>query len=341
MRRLKKPNLPLSSQIRARLDNESGATIVLIAVVLVGLIGMTAFVIDFGRIWQERRELQAGATAAALAIGEDCARDLLTCSDFTTTADQYASANANDGAAAVQYVDLDLGSQTVYVGTSTESESGGDSLPMFFAGIVGFDEARIGAEAGVAWGTPLSAETLPLIVSDCEWFNSPGNGDPDELPAPDELPGAFELTTFFFHTQSENCDPSTLPSGADLPGGFGWIDSIACIAEIEQGAQVSARTGVSGSCRSVLPGLVGTPVKIPFYSELQGNGTNILYTVAGYGLFVINGYRFPGAQGGTVPCGPPDTCVSGWFVNDAFHDDGGSGELGGDNRGVTVIKLIR
>jgi Putative Flp pilus-assembly TadE/G-like len=332
----------LMTRARTRLGNESGVTIVLIAVILVGLLGMTAFVIDFGRIWKERRELQTGAEAAALAIGEDCARDLAICNDFFSTAEQYADANASDGASAVQYVDLDLGSQTVYVGTATESESGGDSLPMFFAGIIGFDEARIGAEAGVAWGTPRLAKTLPLIVSDCEWFDGTPNGDPDALPEPQQLPGGYALSTFYFHDLSGGTDLCPSPtSGFDLPGGFGWIESTDCLAEVEEGQTVNGVTGLPGRCRSELPDLIGTPVKIPFYSAVHGTGANITYTIGGYGLFVLNGYRFPGRVGGVPPCGPPDTCVSGWFVQDVFHDDGGSGEFGGDDRGVTVIKLIR
>ena len=40
---------------------------------LVALIGVGALVIDVGRLYVERRDLQNGADAAALAVAQDCA----------------------------------------------------------------------------------------------------------------------------------------------------------------------------------------------------------------------------------------------------------------------------
>ena len=66
--------------LRARLahvrESDTGATIVFVAVILVALLAMSAFAIDFGRMWEERRQLQNGADAAAVAIAEDCVRGL-------------------------------------------------------------------------------------------------------------------------------------------------------------------------------------------------------------------------------------------------------------------------
>ena len=172
-------------RVDTRTRDQSGATIVFIAVVLLGLLAMTAFVIDFGRIWQERRELQLGATAGALAIGEDCARDLCVGGyNELSTAEAYADANATDGAASIFAIDLDLAAQEVEVVTATENTSGGDTLEMLFAKIVGFDRITVGANAAVAWGVPLNAATLPLIISTCEW-DKPAPwpaGNPNSLP---------------------------------------------------------------------------------------------------------------------------------------------------------------
>ena len=155
-----------------RVRNESGAVIVFVAVAMVALLGMTAFVIDFGRIWQERRELQAGATAGVLAVAEDCARGLCDLAyNESATAEIYADANAIDGAASVFSVDLNLIDQTVGIVTATENDAGGDTMDMLFAGIVGFDDITVGADAAAAWGVPLNANTIPLIISDCEWMS--------------------------------------------------------------------------------------------------------------------------------------------------------------------------
>lgn len=51
---------------------DEGATIVLVAISMVVLIGFVGLVIDGGVVFDERRHLQNGADAAALAIAEDC-----------------------------------------------------------------------------------------------------------------------------------------------------------------------------------------------------------------------------------------------------------------------------
>jgi hypothetical protein len=314
-------------------------------VVLIGLMAMTAFVIDFGRIWQERRELQTGATAAALAIGEDCALGM--CGDERSTAEQYADANATDGAAAVRDVyfdfDPDLNGQTVYVATGTENPSGGNTMGMLFAGIIGFDTASIAADATVAWGTPLTTAALPLIISDCEWNRTEAGwpaGSAEGLPRSSADLSSFPMATIvFLDPFSPDC--TDFPPG-DAPGAFGWIDdSSECLAEATQGSWVSVTTGAPPrSCRSDLPSLLGEPVLIPYFSEISGpGGTKNQYKVAGHGAFVIAGYRFPGATGGVPGCSAPKTCLTGWFVKHVAHG-GGPGGFGGDDRGAIVIKLI-
>ena len=56
---------------RVGVRDERGAVLVFVAVGLVMLLGFTAFTVDFGRIYSERRELQNGADAAALAVAQD------------------------------------------------------------------------------------------------------------------------------------------------------------------------------------------------------------------------------------------------------------------------------
>ena len=46
---------------------------VIVAISLTALIGMAAFAIDVGALYGERRQLQSGADAGALAVAEDCA----------------------------------------------------------------------------------------------------------------------------------------------------------------------------------------------------------------------------------------------------------------------------
>ncbi len=235
--------------------------------------------------------------------------------------------------------------------TATETETGGDSIGMFFAGIVGFDSAEIGAEAIVAWGASDMAFTLPLIFSECEWERDlPGwpSGSPDGLPWAGEELTAYPMATIYFHDPLDDeavDDTCTVHPGLDLPGGFGYIDtSGACTTEIEDGGLTGVYPGNAppSSCSaSYFADLLasGEPVRIPYYDgiPLTPNGD---YNVSGHGLFVIGGYRLVGPyQGGDAQCGPPTSCLSGWFVRDV--DPGGTpGGLGGDDRGDIVLELI-
>ncbi len=183
MRRLRRS---LGKNLEALVGSETGATIIFVAVTLVALLALTAFAVDFGRMYEERRQLQNGADAAAVAIAEDCARGLCDASyDEYAVADIYVDANARDGSAEAWFIDLDLNAQTVTVHNRTEDELGNNDFNMLLAGAVGFDGLTVGAKATVAWGysgDPIV--TLPLIISDCEWDRPYPDGPDGHLPLP-------------------------------------------------------------------------------------------------------------------------------------------------------------
>lgn len=172
-----------------QIESDEGVTLVFVAVVLVALLALTAFAVDFGRMWEERRQLQNGADAAALAIAEDCARNL--CGglyDEYAVAEIYVDENARDNTANAWLINLDLTAQTVTVHNRTEDPGGDHKFDMLFAGVVGFDGFTVGAKASVAWGglaSPVS--TIPVIISDCEWERpyweggAGGSSDPKHL----------------------------------------------------------------------------------------------------------------------------------------------------------------
>jgi uncharacterized membrane protein len=69
---------------------ERGQILPIVAVALVGLLGICAFSIDVGYAYFAKRQLQAATDAAALAG----AQDLPSASTSVATAISYASANA-------------------------------------------------------------------------------------------------------------------------------------------------------------------------------------------------------------------------------------------------------
>jgi hypothetical protein len=66
------------------------------------------------------------------------------------------------------------------------------------------------------------------------------------------------------------------------------------------------------------------------------------YRIYGFGGFHITGFRFPGGkswtQGTPPPCGPPNTCIGGYFVRIVSAADGAVG--GGPDLGAYVIRLV-
>ncbi len=330
-----------------RLTGDQGLATVTVAITVTVLVGMLAFAIDVGALYAERRELQSGADAAALAIANQCAEGDLACNHLSapSVAAAYADTNAKDGAHGVDSVDLDLLGQTVSVVTSTvDGSSGGTLLPPFFASVLGFDGATVRAKASAAWGYPRSLpHTLPLIFSDCEWENNYKS----------HIEAGVEVDALiYFHGDAEPCHDS--PSGQDMPGGFGWLDAEVlesgdCAATVEVGIYVSIDPGASPPMEcdpGPMSNLVGKVIELPFFGPNEdetmpgiiGFGNTAKYRVAGYGALHVTGYNFGGGfkEGDpVVPCGGADRCIAGYFTKQTVT----MGDLGGEDRGIIVVKL--
>ena len=328
-------------------SDESGAVIVMVALSMVMLFGFLAIVVDFGRVYTERRELQNGADAAALAVARDCASGgCLDGYDPYIIAETYADANASDDLAWVDDVTIDFGAQTVKVHTATEDPGGDHHFDMVFAQLIGYDGLTVDAEATVAWGAPDGLATLPITFSLCEWNNFTAPFFPWDEWSPSSLPGEGSLVTLFFHGDTEVCHDS--PSGADLPGGFGWLDtpSGTCETEVFTDDWVPDDPGASpstGCSASVMENLVGTVVLIPYFDEFVGTGAGAEYHIAGFGAFYLTGYNFAGQYKeaslvtGLQVCTGEDRCLEGFLIDDYVL----SGPPGGSSDfGVTVIGFV-
>ncbi len=317
-----------------RLTNrQDGAVGVFTAVVVVVLFGFLGLAVDVGAMYDERRQLSNGADAAALAIAEDCALGVISCDRATAKAiaAAMASANARDGAAAIDDVVLDAVGRSVRVITSTLDTDGGRVFEPFFAEVIGFDGSTIRAAATAVWGFPSSMRNvLPLIISECEF----PLGTPVPTPA----------RILYFH-DGNNTEPCNAQAGQDtdgdgfLSGGFGWLGTVSgCELDLATGNWVQADPGASpttGCNTSDLSGLFGTPVPLPIFDDIVGVGSGGDYHIAGFALFVITGYNFGGQFRFNAPCRGDERCVSGYFTSGVVHD----GEVGGDNRGIVIVKL--
>jgi hypothetical protein len=329
-------------RLRPRLDDESGVTAVILAVILIPLIGIVALVLDVGLMRWEVRQLQNGADAAALAIAQACADGL----DCLATADAMAldltRANANDGSAhAVVKFDT-AGVNTVTVTASTLDPSGDARLPYLFAPALGIDEGQFERAATAVWG-PLALDgvSLPITISECEWVNATGNGS--QLPSP---PYVFEIKS------NPGVNECTMPNspGHYSPGGWGWLDptGVGCQAIITP-------TGVPGNpgsgppspdCNANsfnYPSLLGQTFLIPIHNRVDGPGGNpTSYDMVGFGAFTITSYKLSGnISGGPDTCpgtGNNQRCLIGYF--EELVPIEGSVDLDLPDLGVRTVQLI-
>ena len=240
-----------------RLISDDGAVAVVVALLSVVLFGFGALVIDVGALYSERRQLQAGADSAALALAQACGGG--SCGDLETDAEDFADANAVDRAADVTDVcgagapELTactdppeglVGSGYVRVTVRTEEADGTHLVPPALARalVPDYPGLEVGASAVVIWGGASSAiSDIPVTLSACEFEEFTGSGlapAPDYVAHPDlgyseswlesSTGGAAHERTFFTHDTSGDTTaqiecPSTSPGG-DAAGSFGWLD---------------------------------------------------------------------------------------------------------------------
>src|SRR4051794_13186190 len=94
------------------MKDERGAVAIIVALIMVVLLGFAALAVDISAAWSEKKQLQNGADAGALAIAQACAKGA--CGNPTATAQSYAVANRNSGTATGSaVVDMTAGKVTV------------------------------------------------------------------------------------------------------------------------------------------------------------------------------------------------------------------------------------
>jgi hypothetical protein len=321
-----------------RLTDEDGATAVLVAVTLAVLLGMGALVLDVGNLYWERRSLQNGADAAALAAAQDFASG--NDASAKATADEYADANNRRGAFVEEFVQPTPNS--IRVTARTGDIAAPDQLNSLLAGVLGVDEYFARATAIASWGGVGGGSTVPLTFSYCEWQNFTGGLGIDALPT--------SVMTVYHHTSSasdvNDCDG---PAGQDYPGGFGWLDTNGdgtCTADVilgnadgDTGNSPPVPAASTGCTSAFFAGLIGRTVLMPVFGDVTGVGSNAVYEILGFAALEVTGFRFGGslAGGSPVPCGNPERCISGRFVE--YYDLGSEPTVGAPDYGAYVIGL--
>ncbi|HEX8626998.1 MAG TPA: pilus assembly protein TadG-related protein [Catenuloplanes sp.] len=365
----------------SRLAGEDRGAVAAIVAVVLGmgvLLGMGTLIVDVGRLYVEREELQSGADAAAWAVAEGCVRLPDTCADQLAAAQEYAGENAKDEHSGVTAIcgrgpglaevpvdgcpstgnrrsDCHGSAPTVNyaeVHTRTLLPNGSTLLPPTFAGALadGYDGTDVTACARVAWGPPRSATALAMTFSTCEFNRLTDNGtvfwpSPAEDPSPDPAAERMVLLT------GER--DSACPGGP--PGAFGWLDdpTESCTTTVDVDGSFGGEPGnrrAAPECEATFTDLWTNPkaALIPIYEETAGSGQNATYDLAGFASFVVTGYRLTSLTRsswltGRTACRPgtpgnSDRCLFGYFTRGLVPTSGA--EIGGEDLGVAVLNLV-
>lgn len=292
-----------------RLNDESGAVAVLVAVLMVTVLGFAALGVDGAALYAEKRLVQNGADAAALAVAHTCAEG--DC-DASVAAELLA---ANDGRSPTRAAVDEL----AYPGESTVRVRGASEVANRFAGVLGAEHTHttVVADATAAWGPPVAGTArLPFAVSWCEFEAQTGGGVPSEE----------KERTLVYRDPGDSgvaieCHG---PSGLAIPGGFGWLatdeDGQACRASSRIDEQTPIKPGnavVQGCSPEDFQALQGETLLLPVYDEHGGQGDNGWVTVHGYAAFTLTGYHLSGSPHYTwnSPCSGDQRCLAGYFTS--------------------------
>jgi Flp pilus assembly protein TadG len=273
--------------------HERGAIAVIAVLMLTALVGMAALVVDIGRLYVVRSELQNAADAGALAGVVELV--LSGTADAQTMAVAYATQSTQyhltqpipgSGAVAVSFPASDR--LRVKVGPIT--------VPTMFAGVLGIGTADVSAVA-VAKMSNLIIGTgpgnlLPFGVrrSDVD-PDDDGNydiGSTIEFPLDPEGPGNFGLLDFNGGSNSNADTENWIEYGYDdvfvIPEGTGFIN-------------VEGDTGIAGnSLRDVLNSRIGDLVLLPVFDQVTGVGGNETFRVVDFVGGIIQGFELDGPQ---------------------------------------------
>jgi hypothetical protein len=259
--------------------NEQGQAMALSVICLTVLLALSALVLDVGSWYQEQRETQAAADAAALAGAQALPEDA---SEASALASSYVAKNGGGGTS----VSFPTGN-TVSVEVEREA-------PGFFARIFGVESvtvdgrasARTGVMTHARYAAPIAVdEKHPLISgSGCPCFGQATNLDLEKVG-----PGAFRLLNL--DDSHGGTGPQTVAdwilNGYDGYMPLNWYFS-------DPGAKFN-----SSHIKSAMTARIGDEMLFPIYRETRGEGANFEYFVVGWIGFVVSAFDAKG-NGGTV-----------------------------------------
>jgi hypothetical protein len=245
-------------QMHGRAGSERGAVLVQVAIALIGLIALSAFVIDYGVMWVSRRQAQnsadAGALAGAISLG------------FVDMNDQALARQSALDVATQNWVwgtppDITPADVTFPVcppgspGAGTNScirvdvfrnqRAGGNPLPTFFSRLVGINEqgVRATATAEVLFGESTDC-VKPFAIAD-KWVEFRNDQGPVGWSEED----TFERYVPNGSNRGALLDPADYyeaagtPGGQYAPNGTGFTRDSTALGGSDHGRRIVLKAG--------------------------------------------------------------------------------------------------
>lgn len=152
---------------------ERGATVVIVTISMISLLGMAAVSVDYAIASEYKSQVQNGADAAALAMAKHCAVKSSKCNPTTGVAETtwYVNQNAPGATATVSPA-------PAYANKTITVTAKGD-YNTTFARVLGSDKVEVKAKATATWnsapikGTP----NIPMGIGFCDWQSRQGTVD--------------------------------------------------------------------------------------------------------------------------------------------------------------------
>jgi hypothetical protein len=156
-----------------------GGLLAMMAVALVGLMGMLVIAADVGMVYTARSEAQRSADAAALAGMSALLENPDDLERVRRVSAQFATANRIRGQHAFlldEDVSLYMGRDTLLHVVVMRNHERGNAIPTVFGRLVGMDHVSIAAEATAGFARAGGATCLkPFLIPDL-WDDANGNG---------------------------------------------------------------------------------------------------------------------------------------------------------------------
>ena len=242
--------------------DDSGVGTIFLILAMTGILIGAALAIDVGGYVVAARSAQNSADATVLAVATDCVLS---------------------GAPIADYTPYRKSGQTISAPVCGSGEATITVTKPVDGLLLKQSAGSVNRKATARWGTLSEANTIPLVIADCE-FRSPAFG---------------ETITLYLD------DPKPQTGCSSLPGGFGQLDKSDCSVPISAGSTVAGVPGAGGLQNKVvcltnsppasaLPHLALIPIYDAAACEAAGCKGKGPYLILGFAALEVTGYSFNG-----------------------------------------------